>query len=268
MKKLSFLLVCFLLVLSLVACGNAPTPNNATITRANNNVTDMTRAFEKIDISNINSDNLIKAKSSPSFVCRCQTLEEIYDNSQYIVKGTVTDSYFTVIKGLPYNVVDVHIDDSITGSLNKGNIITILCYGGYMTVEQEVEHYDNASKFANIDKSKWKTTYIEEKLTDADYIAKGEEYVFCLLDNDISQGTYVPVNQFETIFKKVDNEYIRTLPSDDYFGNIENENAVSIDESNVTSDDSVTIFKDNKSFAFEDFKENCIKLKAKEASKK
>lgn len=177
-----------------------------------------TKKFEKVDTSLLNKEAVMKVEAEASFSTACETAEEIYENSSYIVKGKVNDTYFTVLEGLPYTVVDFQISESLKGGLESDSINTILLYGGYMTIQQEVSYYDNASKFKNVNKEKWKSTFLEKRLTDAKYPEVGEEYVMCLIDNELSEGTFVPVNEYETVFKKVGDSYTRTLPSDNYFG--------------------------------------------------
>ena len=208
-----------------------------------------TKKFEKVDTTLLNQEEVMKVEAEASFSTACETAEEIYENSSYIVKGKVNNTYFTVLEGLPYTVVDLQITESLKGDLERDSINTILLYGGYMTIQQEVFYYDDASKFKNVSKEKWKSTFLEKRLTDAEYPAVGEEYVMCLIDNELSEGTYVPVNEYETVFKKVGDSYTRTLPSDNYFGT----------EKKGTG----TCFEGETSFHYNWFKGKCNSFKGK-----
>ncbi|WP_026835425.1 hypothetical protein [Eubacterium xylanophilum] len=173
--------------------------------------------IDTLDTHKVSKDNVISVKAEASFKTRCQTFEEIYDNSKYIVRGTVEKVDFTVINGMPYTVLSFRVTDSLKGDMEKNTINTVMMYGGYMTVKQEVDYYNDAERFKEIKKKDWGKTFIEKRLIQKEYPKCGEEYVISLGDSDIVEGAYVPVNEFETVFKKENERYVRTVPSEDYF---------------------------------------------------
>lgn len=260
MKKLLVVIFSLLFVFVLVSCVDSNNKsNNAAdvISKAKANRTDMTQNFNKLDISKANK--IIEVNSELSFKTRCQTFEEIYDNSQYIIKGTVNRSYFTVFEGMPFNVVDICVDDSVKGKIKNNSIITVLFYGGYITVEQEVLYYNDEDKFSDVERGQRKNTYIKEKLTNSDFASKGDEYVLCLMDNKLKDETYVAVNEFETIFKRTKNdEYKRLLPSEDYFGEVKDTEKYILDRNYQKESERKTYLKDNISFSYKDFKNACL----------
>lgn len=180
---------------------------------------DKTVKIEALDTHKVSKSNVISVNAEASFKTRCQTLDEIYDNSKYIVQGTVDKVEFTVIDGIPYTVLSFRVADSLKGNMEENTINTVMMYGGYMTVKQEVDCYDDAERFKDIKKKDWSKTFIEKKLIQEEYPKCGEEYVLSLNDSDTVDGAYVPVNEFETVFKKENERYVRTVPSDDYFSN-------------------------------------------------
>ncbi len=261
-SNIIYLSIICMIVIGLAGCGKdtSQIKNTNTEQTSNNKNSDVKKSknqsnelkknvkhFEKIDLSLVNSGEIIDVKAEASFAKRCQTIDEIYNNSTYIVQGKVIDTYFTVLDGLPYTVMDFETTDSIKGNLKKGDQYTILLYGGYMSIQQEVSYYNDASKFQNIAKNKWKNTFLEKRLTNAAYPSSGEEYVMCLLDNHLEKGTYVPVNEYETIFKKTsDGQYTRILPSKEYFGTEEKQPKACLNN--------------NTSFEYQSFKYICKSL--------
>ena len=210
-------------------------------------IVDNTKTFEKLDIASNDLENVVSVKSEASFTTKCQTMEEIYEKSPYIVNGNVKNTYFTVLEGMPYTVVDLEVREALKGDIKENSLVTVLLYGGYMTIEQEVAYYEDEFRFQEIAKDRWDSTYIEKKMTDGAYPKVGEEYVMSLMDNELSAGSYVPVNEYETIFKKGDGEYTRTLPSKEYFGDDRSE--------------SHTYMENDKSFQYKWFKKICKTLK-------
>ncbi len=258
MKKISIIIVAFVILLTgcnknEVSSTDANLHNDATQEKEvlDNKlvVKDNTKKIDAIDISQVHTNAVISVEAEASFSTRCQTVEEIYDNSQYIVRGKVNKVYFTVVDGMPYTVLDFKISDSLKGNLEENTINTVLMYGGYMTVQQEVDNYGSAERFSSVKKKDWKKTFIEKKLTNSDYPKAGEEYVLSLMDSEIIEGTYVTVNEFETIFKKQKDSYVRTLPSEDYFSD--------------SVDDSGGQLKDDKSFDYSWFSKKCQNSKRK-----
>ena len=178
---------------------------------------DKTVKIEVLDNDKVSKSNVISVNAEASFKTRCQTFEEIYDNSKYIVQGTVDKVDFTVIDGIPYTVLSFRVADSLKGNMEENTINTVMMYGGYMTVKQEVDYYNDAERFKEIKKKDWGKAFIEKRLIQKEYPKCGEEYVISLGDSDIVEGAYVPVNEFETVFRKENERYVRTVPSEDYF---------------------------------------------------
>lgn len=204
---------------------------------------DYTKQFDKVDLSLLKKENVINVKADASFASRCQTADEIYEKSPYIVRGIVKKRYFTALEGLPYTVLDFQVKDILKGNLDENSTVTVLLYGGYMTVQQHISYHKDASRFKDIKKNKWRSTYLKASLTGGDYPSEGEEYVLALMDSEISSGTYTSVNEFETIFKKTGDEFVRTLPADDYFGN--------------TTEAKDSVFKNNKAFKYSWLENKC-----------
>lgn len=204
--------------------------------------------IDTLDTHKVSKDNVISLKAEASFKTRCQTFEEIYDNSKYIVRGTVDKVDFTVIDGMPYTVLSFTVADSLKGDMEKNTINTVMMYGGYMTVKQEVDYYNDAERFKEIKKKDWDKTFIEKRLIQKEYPKCGEEYVISLEDSDIVEGAYVPVNEFETVFKKENERYVRTVPSEDYFSS--------------SVDNSEKRLKNDRSFEYSWF---CKTIKMKES---
>lgn len=251
MKKIYLVLISCVLALNIMGCSlsNKQSSNADISIKQQAGKKDLTKKLESVNLSQLDEESIINVSSEFSFAYSCQSLDDIYDKSVYIVKGTVMNTYYTVIDGFSYTVVDLDVTDTIKGSIKDNTIITVLLSGGYMTLEQHISYYDDAERFAAISKEKMKSTYIETRLTDADFPKVKDEYVMALIDNDLCAGTYVPINEYETIFKKTGEQFVRTLPSDDYFGTEDNEKYVYL--------------KDDKSFNYNWLKKNIKVIKSK-----
>ncbi len=202
-------------------------------------VDDKTKNFASVDISMLDENAVIEVNSSPSFMTRFRTYEEIIEKSDYIVSGCAEKVYYTTIGELSYTVVDFLVEDSLKGDIKANSLITVLFFGGYISVEENIKLKDNAEKFASIPEEKRATTFIKRTVSGAPLPTEKECYVLCLGENENYKGTYYPRNEFETIFKKTGEVYERYLPNG-YF-----------EEKKIAGH---TDFVNQKSFKLTDFK--------------
>lgn len=152
---------------------------------------------------------------SQSFRSSCQDFDGLYKNSTDIVSCTVQGVRFAVDNGIPYNIADVKITETLKGSLNAGDLISVVQMGGYMTLQDEVEAFDNEFRFPGTTKEERKNTIIEKKGSQDLYPQSGDSYVFylTLCENGIFSGGYSPVNDYECRYKlDKAGKYTRTVP--------------------------------------------------------
>lgn len=48
-----------------------------------------------------------------SFAKSCKEIEGLYNNSEYIVEGEVENTFFTVLYGEPYTVMELKVNESL-----------------------------------------------------------------------------------------------------------------------------------------------------------
>ena len=101
------------------------------------NVVDKTVNIKKMKFTEKQKEEAASVKSSMSFAKSCKEIEGLYNNSEYIVEGEVENTFFTVLYGEPYTVMELKVNEKFKGSVNTNDKITVLLYGGYMTVEQD-----------------------------------------------------------------------------------------------------------------------------------
>ncbi|MDI6619849.1 MAG: hypothetical protein QME45_14555 [Clostridiales bacterium] len=164
-------------------------------------------------------DQIKKAQEvlvSPSFATSCATFEGLYKNSTQIVRCDIQNVGFTVKNGMPYTKLDVKVTDSLKGDLHIDDIITIIQYGGYMTIQDEIEAFNNEVHFAGMTKEERENTIIEKKITKEAYPKAGESYVYFLSLNNKFSGAYVPVNDYECRYKlNSKGRFVRYMPQNE-----------------------------------------------------
>ena len=145
------------------------------------NVVDKTVNIKKMKFTEKQKEEAASVKSSMSFAKSCKEIDGLYNNSEYIVEGEVENTFFTVLYGEPYTVMELKVNEKFKGSVNANDKITVLLYGGYMTVEQLVENVGD-EKFKELSVEERKNTLIEKKTTDSEYPNVGDVIVATVKD--------------------------------------------------------------------------------------
>ena len=189
------------------------------------NVVDKTVNIKKMKFTEKQKEEAASVKSSMSFAKSCKEIDGLYNNSEYIVEGEVENTFFTVLYGEPYTVMELKVNEKFKGSVNTNDKITVLLYGGYMTVEQLVENVGD-EKFKELSVEERKNKLIEKKTTDSEYPNVGDKYILFLMDSNLVENAYDPVNDYECIFKSEGKDYIRNFPEDEKIAKYSTQNVI------------------------------------------
>lgn len=154
-------------------------------------------------------NNSIKVDLNPSFMTSCVTMSELCNAAEYAIDCTVLSVANTLKDGYPYTKYDVEINDVIYGDLQVGNKISIVQIGGYMTIQDEINAYNNSIKFQDISANLRSSTIIEKRVSSNDTPLVGDRYVLFISRDNLFDGAYYPVNEYEGVFKY--NETYQTL---------------------------------------------------------
>jgi hypothetical protein len=170
-----------------------------------------------VDESEFSSEQLMSAQEvnlNLSFSTSCVTLSELCENAEISVECTVLSVSNTIKEGYPYTKYDVQVDDVLYGDLNVGDKISVVQIGGYMTLQDEIDAYDNSVKFQDISQDERSSILIEKRI--GDYPDVGEKYILFLSADNLFEGAYYPVNEYEGVFKYDDSseKFNRNMPED------------------------------------------------------
>lgn len=243
-----------IILLSLTGCASKDYETKSTKKIITTKESSKVVKLNKVDMSHMQSDNVIKIESQPSFNHSGQTMEDIYNYSDLIVEGQVKDTYFTSIDGIAYTVMEFKVKDVLKGNAEKNSVITTLTLGGYITLREHIEAEDDAFRFSDIPEERWNTTYLENATLNAGYPKVGEKYVLALTDDSaFVKDAYSTLNIYEGMFKYTNDKYVRTLPEGNYYGRKKNKG--------------MTYFENNTTFEYKWFKEKCNKYKKQISNK-
>ena len=92
--------------------------------------------------SAINSENVCGEKEHKITTSAIGDIKEMTECSTNIVRGQITGLCYTFINGIAYTVADVHISQSLKGSLLPDDVISLYYLGGYADVQDYNNFYD------------------------------------------------------------------------------------------------------------------------------
>ena len=156
------------------------------------NVVDKTVNIKKMKFTEKQKEEAASVKSSMSFAKSCKEIDGLYNNSEYIVEGEVENTFFTVLYGEPYTVMELKVNE----------------------------------KFKELSVEERKNTLIEKKTTDSEYPNVGDKYILFLMDSNLVENAYDPVNDYECIFKSEGKDYIRNFPEDEKIAKYSTQNVI------------------------------------------
>ncbi|MCD7810352.1 MAG: hypothetical protein LUG91_00650 [Ruminococcus sp.] len=162
---------------------------------------DYTVICDCVDYTPEQLSNTISVSAECSFAYSVSTLESLVEHSDDAIKFTVYDIRYTVIEGTPYTIYDVLIEESYTGYFNQGDEISLLQYGGYMTIQDEIDYYQDDYRFADMTDKEKNDTLIEKRSTSAVDMQLGDNYVAFIAEEDVLEGAYYTLNEGEGIFE-------------------------------------------------------------------
>lgn len=90
----------------------------------------------------INSENLCGEKEHEIPSSAVTDMKKLADISTDIVRGKITGVCYTFINGIAYTVADLHIEDSLKGSLVSDDIVSLYFLGGYASVQDYNSFYE------------------------------------------------------------------------------------------------------------------------------
>lgn len=150
------------------------------------------------------------AMAEGSFPYPCQTVSQLDEHSSAIITGTVTNREFFSHDGLAYTKLDVVIDQCVKGDFLPGDIISVVQYGGYISIADIAATRDNGFRFADVPEDQWATTYFKQSSTGDDFPEVGEWCAYFLETDPLFPEAYIPINDYEgTFFMGVDGRFVR-----------------------------------------------------------
>lgn len=115
---------------------------------------DYTVDIEEYYFSEEEKNNAQKVVWAENFSSSFRDLKDLCTNEASIECKILTVAN-TINDGIPYTKYDVEVTDVLFGDLKVGDKVTVMQMGGYMTMQDEIDAFDNAVKFTENPEKSW-----------------------------------------------------------------------------------------------------------------
>lgn len=206
-KYLSLALTVALLVVLAVGCDG-----KASV--AEKKFVDKTISVDSFDPNDFSSK--IIESMSPSFSKLYKDQSELYEVATNVVYGTVKDTAYFDESGAAHILYDFAIDEVYKGSLNEGDVISVLTLGGYVRLSKYIEVYGN-TRFEDYTDEQINATVMESDNMGIPTPEVGDKYLLFLSDPIADEapfpnGAYVEKGSFMGRYAEQGDEFVRYKP--------------------------------------------------------
>ena len=173
--------------------------------------------FKEYSDSEIAQKNIILVNSYLNFAYGVPDLAALVSSSSEAVEFTVDEIKYAFLNGSGYTVCNVTVTRSFSGNLREGDKISILQYGGYFSIEEETEYWQDEERFSGMTEEERENSLIKSH-TDAgvDYHVGDVFVAFIGRDDGFYEGAYFSVNMGEGVFTFSDPETLVRCCGENY----------------------------------------------------
>ncbi len=149
-------------------------------------------------IKDLNGKNIIVTNSVTDKLLN-ENFANLVKNSDAVIKGKVLSVKYEAIEGNAWTKVTLHIDDVFKGDVKVGDDIDVYYIGGYITLDEHIEYYNDLEKFSNINEKERDNTILKEVVDgEEEFAKKDEEMILCLVKT--SESSPLPKNSYERLY--------------------------------------------------------------------
>lgn len=176
-----------------------------------------------VNVNSIDFDrkDVMDIRISPSFAKFYPNPQELLAESDAAVYAKVENIEFFVLGGAPWTKMDVIVLDPIKGDLQANDKISIVQFGGYIPLKEQIEYYHDEDKFASMSTNEIENTVLKKVIDSEPLPEVGEKGVYFLVTNStpgLPEGAYQVNSAYQG--KYIENEkgiLERYAPDDGYY---------------------------------------------------
>lgn len=151
-------------------------------------------------------------------------LDSLIQASDAIVRGTVKNVVFTQFDGIAWTKADLLITESLKGEFQKGDLVSVFILGGYISLADHIQAYDNAFRYEGLTPEEIQNTVLKETVNGESFAQVGDDYIYCLVktleDSPLPDGAYERVSSYGQFAIDQEDNYIQNGVGEDGTGAI------------------------------------------------
>lgn len=164
--------------------------------------------FASDENDNYNNKNIIICEAGMQDRVISESLDDISANSTQIINATIESVSYEIIQGNPWTKIQVKVNSVIRGDIESGDEIIIYSLGGYISLSQHIEYYNDKFRF-NMDDSEIDNTMIHYVIEGESEPQVGENHIYCLQEtlesSPLQKQSYERVCGIASQFDIIDN---------------------------------------------------------------
>lgn len=164
--------------------------------------------FASDESDNYNNKNIIICEAGMQDRVISESLDDISANSTQIINATIESVSYEIIQGNPWTKIQVKVNSVIRGDIESGDEIIIYSLGGYISLSQHIEYYNDKFRF-NMDDSEIDNTMIHYVIEGESEPQVGENHIYCLQEtlesSPLQKQSYERVCGIASQFDIIDN---------------------------------------------------------------
>lgn len=207
MKRKYVMGVILLTILQLTGCSNISSQNNSneqnkvvSTTTAEINVLSENKTVGNETSYDIQGKDILKVTTTCLDTAIGTSLDSLAKNSTEIISGLTKNVTFVSIQGQAWTKVDIEITETLSGNLNKGDLISIYWLGGYIPLSEHIKYYKDEHRFSSLDKNQIENTMIQSIVENETFPAIGDNNLYFLVETP--SNSPLPKGAYERIAGK------------------------------------------------------------------
>lgn len=179
---------------------------------------DRTVAIESVDITGKNIEEI------GGYAC----FANIYNNptdlladSDVVVYAQVESVEYFTLEGVPWNKMDVRVLDAYKGGVQAGDRISIMQFGGYLPLAEQIRVFNDGDKFSNMTQEEINNTVFKKTMEGAPLPEVGNRGVYFVVEGvteGLPKGAYEVNCSFQSQYILNDSGILeRYAPMEGYY---------------------------------------------------
>ncbi len=157
--------------------------------------------------------NMIRDEDSRNEYFFGHDLNKIFDLSEEIVRGKVENISFTKVGAFALTKADILITESFKGKLKKGDLVSVLVFGGYIRLQDYLKAPSAVYNTSDLSEDEIGNIVLKQTYNGRPFLTLGDDQFFCLIktspDRSLPKGCYELVSANSELYLDNDGKFVQ-----------------------------------------------------------